>query len=479
MAEGCRSFHIARFEIRNYLIIFVVCTCNYYNTMKPGVTITAMFLALCYHGVSAQTPLDSIRSAFEGQMDETVEEFREYSRSAMDEYNAYVRQAAKDFAEYTQSIQSVWGDEGTALDTPTEWVEYSDDFRSRSIVDFDSGDIIVEVMLADGAGMSDSLLEETVRRMLESRGSTCPYNSSVDVSEPLTDKPVLEGLIDLSRFDIAPSGSGEKAVPAKPKTPPMPAVKGKKLPEKESSRKEKPADGKPTMAERTLAGENKDKQPEIGNAAIAEAVVRQSTKTYKTYVKDGEKKTAVRINLSLVTDNLSKNAALYKDLIAEFSEKFGIEQALIFAVMEQESRFNPQATSWVPAYGLMQLVPESGGFDAYRYVYGREWVPTRSYLFNPRNNIELGTAYLRILENQFSNIEDPHCRRLCVIAGYNTGAGNVSRAFTGNTNLRKALPLINEYGYRQLYDHLTTRLGTEEARNYVSGVTQRREKYLK
>ena len=132
------------------MIIFVVCTCNYYNTMKPGVTITAMFLALCYHGVSAQTPLDSIRSAFEGQMDETVEEFREYSRSAMDEYNAYVRQAAKDFAEYTQSIQSVWGDEGTALDTPTEWVEYSDDFRSRSIVDFDSGDIIVEVMLADG-----------------------------------------------------------------------------------------------------------------------------------------------------------------------------------------------------------------------------------------------------------------------------------------------------------------------------------------
>ena len=124
-------------------------------------------------------------------MDETVEEFREYSRSAMDEYNAYVRQAAKDFAEYTQSIQSVWGDEGTALDTPTEWVEYSDDFRSRSIVDFDSGDIIVEVMLADDAEMSDILLEETVRRMLESRGSTCPYNSSVDVSEPLTDKPVL------------------------------------------------------------------------------------------------------------------------------------------------------------------------------------------------------------------------------------------------------------------------------------------------
>jgi hypothetical protein len=81
----------------------------------------------------------------------------------------------------------------------------------------------------------------------------------------------------------------------------------------------------------------------------------------------------------------------------------------------------------------MQLVPKSGGFDAYRYVYKREWVPTMSYLYVPHQNIELGTAYLRILMNQFKNVVDPDCRRLCVIAGYNTGAGKVCRAFTGKT----------------------------------------------
>ena len=181
----------------------------------------------------------------------------------------------------------------------------------------------------------------------------------------------------------------------------------------------------------------------------------------------------------LVSDNLSKSAALYKDYVAEYSNSFSIEEPLIFAVIEQESSFNPEAKSWVPAYGLMQLVPKSGGFDAYRYVYKREWVPTMSYLYVPNQNIELGTAYLRILMNQFKNVTDPDCRRLCVIASYNTGAGNVCRAFTGKTNVKAAVELINKMSYDELFRHLTNKLSTEEARKYVSGVSKRREKYIK
>ncbi len=462
--------------------------------MKPRVTILlTLASALCCYEISAQTPLDSLKSAFEDQIGQTTDEFRQYSQQAIDEYNEYTRQAAKDYEQYLEAIADIWGQEGIMDNTPTEWVEYGDDFKSRSIVDFDNGMITVEVMLADDGASEEELLAQAISRLLASRGSTCPYQSTVDVSEPLTQKPILDGLVDFSGYDLTQAHDTERKAPAAesegPKAPPAPTVRGERLPEREGTRPPKPAtpareekEDRPTMADRILGSETKtetDIKSPADREAVAKAVAEQSVKSYKTYTDGTDARRAVAVTLSLVTDNLSKNAALYKDIIAEFSEKFQIEQALIFAVMEQESRFNPEAQSWVPAYGLMQLVPKSGGFDAYRYVYGKEWVPTKSYLFNPRNNIELGTAYLRILENQFSDIEDPHCRRLCVIAGYNTGAGNVSRAFTGNTNLRKALPLINQYGYKRLYDHLTTKLSTEEARNYVSGVSQRREKYLK
>ena len=213
---------------------------------------------------------------------------------------------------------------------------------------------------------------------------------------------------------------------------------------------------------------------------IAKNIAKQSKKTTTTIKgNDNKVRKVVKVEMALVSDNLSKSAALYKDYVKEYSQKFQIEEPLIYAVMEQESRFNPKAKSHIPAYGLMQLVPRSGGLDAYRYVYKRDQVPTSSYLYVPHQNIELGTAYLRVLMNQFKNVTDPNCRRLCVIASYNTGAGNVSRAFTGNTNIKKAIPLINNYSYDELYKHLSTRLSTSEARNYVTGVSKRREKYLK
>ena len=41
----------------------------------------------------------------------------------------------------------------------------------------------------------------------------------------------------------------------------------------------------------------------------------------------------------------------------------------------------------------MQLVPTSGGREAYRKAKGQDVAPSRDYLFDPANNVELGTAY--------------------------------------------------------------------------------------
>ena len=455
-----------------------------------------------------ETSLDSMRMQFESE-----------ARFAVEEFEAYSEQARAEYEQFVESIKLIWGGDSVVENTRTEWVEYSDDNTSRSIVDFDKGNIVVEVALDENEALDEALvnsrLTEAVERVLGSRGSTHPYGGFENSAEGVSETPILDGIVDLSAYRVSDAQVvGNKAdTPPYRKTPPAPTVKSGTLNLSTSAPRPKPvAVGGQTMAERRLQGEGTSSQLEqrekareqalakaaekqqinvkvngalaaVNVAAAAAAVVSQSPRVATpTTGGDGKQRTVVKVEMAMATDYLNEKAAQYKHLVSEFSKAFQIEEPLIYAVMEQESRFNPQAKSHVPAYGLMQLVPSSGGCDAYTYVkkLKQPAKPEPSYLYIPRNNIELGTAYLRILMNRFSTVTDPDCRRLCVIAAYNTGEGNVSRSFVGKAASAKSIAShINALNYSQLYNHLTTRLSTSEARGYVEGVSRRREKYMK
>lgn len=451
-----------------------------------------MWLIVCGLPVQAQTTkqeLDSLVDGFNMRMAAEINAFEHYADSVREAYQAYLEKATAEFNRYTNKIQKIWGGDSIVLDSRYEWVEYSNDFQARSIVNFEQGNARVEVAVDLDASQEeiDEKLTEALYRLMVSRGSTCPYPSQVDQSRPITKNPVLDGLLDLSGYhlDSAAAKSKEQrySATAAKKMPPQPVVRGGELdiPRRTDTSRHSPKD-KPLARTKLEKEKGKlaDEKQTNEKETIAYQVARQSRKSVTQVTgEDGRKRKVVHIQMPLVHDNLSKSAALYKDIVRKYSERFRIEQPLIFAVIEQESAFNPEAVSSAPAYGLMQLVPTSGGVHAYSFVYGVEKVPTKSYLFDPERNIELGTAYLRILYNMFDRVNDLDCRRLCVIAGYNTGAGNVSRAFIGSTRLSNAYDEINKFSYRQLYRHLTHHLNTAEARNYVKGVTKRREKYIK
>ena len=146
--------------------------------------------------------------------------------------------------------------------------------------------------------------------------------------------------------------------------------------------------------------------------------------------------------------------------------------------MHTESSFNPKATSYVPAYGLMQIVPHTAGVDSYKYLYRVKKIPSSRYLYNSKNNIRLGSAYLHLLYYSYlRHIKNPQSRLYCAIAAYNTGAGNVAWAFTHTYNPKKAAQVINRLTPEQVYNRLLRDLKYDEPKHYLKRVTKRMQIY--
>jgi membrane-bound lytic murein transglycosylase C len=150
----------------------------------------------------------------------------------------------------------------------------------------------------------------------------------------------------------------------------------------------------------------------------------------------------------------------------------------LYAVIETESAFDPMATSWVPAYGLMQIVPESAGMDVTEELFGEARILSPSYLYIPENNILIGSTYLNLLKTRYlSGIKNRQSRLYCSVAAYNTGPHNVAKAFTGKRQIDDAIRDINGMTPEQVYNTLSADLPYDETKKYLEKVIRRIDKY--
>lgn len=105
----------------------------------------------------------------------------------------------------------------------------------------------------------------------------------------------------------------------------------------------------------------------------------------------------------------ARRAQELKPLITSLAQKHGVDFKLVWAVIQVESRFNPQALSHKGASGLMQLMPATAA---------RYGVRNR---FDVAQNLEGGIRYLKdLLARHDGNLT-------LTLAAYNAGAGAVSR----------------------------------------------------
>jgi membrane-bound lytic murein transglycosylase C len=184
----------------------------------------------------------------------------------------------------------------------------------------------------------------------------------------------------------------------------------------------------------------------------------------------------------MVNAHMDKRALEYASSVHKHSDSTQVSRSLIYAIIKIESSFNPYAVSSVPAYGMMQLVPSSGGREAYRKAKGEDKMPDKDYLFNADNNIELGATYLGVLLNDspLRQIRNAVSREYCAIAAYNTGPGNVFRAFSklsGKARQEDALDKINSMPPDEVYDALRTKLPYEETRGYIVNAVAAKKRY--
>ncbi|MDN2666853.1 transglycosylase SLT domain-containing protein [Vibrio sp. 14N.309.X.WAT.E.F5] len=211
-----------------------------------------------------------------------------------------------------------------------------------------------------------------------------------------------------------------------------------------------------------------EKVPEI-NAVKLEPAVEVAATPVKP-------KKVVTYKVKLPENSLKARASKYSALAEKESKNWEIDAALIMAIMHSESAFRPDAKSHVPAFGLMQVVPTSAGHDVNKQVRNIDAPMKVADLYQPVINVETGTAYLDILNSKYlRRIKNDESRLYCVIAAYNTGAGNVARAFNKDrsTSIGKASKVINELTPQEVYDQLVANLPYDETKNYLKKVNSR------
>jgi membrane-bound lytic murein transglycosylase C len=395
-------------------------------------------------------------------------DFSDFKNTIDEEYQFFKKSEDKAYKIFKKNIEREWNHFKES--SPDIYVSYDNDFLSRSIIDFDNGEMTIEVIIKEEEiktghhdGSFDSLFGNISRFGLSYIGKSIPILNFYF-------KPFVPQTADHVYMEFERMG-GEPLLQNLGQTKLFKKLI-KILSEKDGN------------GDRLLENQIKDDKGsplnlETSMKTFAKNIIQKKSKQDKSYIgKNGGKRRSFSLKFDLHKNHKNVRSNKYGKQIVKQSKRFNIDPAIAMAVTETESSFNPKATSHIPAYGLMQLVPSSGGRDAYNYVYNKDKFLGKRYLYKPDNNIELGCAYLsKIRYKYFKGILDEEKAMLCTIAAYNTGAGNVCKAISNTTRFAPTIKKVNQMSSKKLYKTLLKNLEYDETKNYLEKVWDRKDKY--
>jgi membrane-bound lytic murein transglycosylase C len=395
-----------------------------------------------------------------------VDNYRRDPMALLNDFDRLRQELSKLFGEVHDESEKKWGaEEAQTLPSPKKYVKYTQQYKNRIVVDYEKSTIRIEHIQEPRA--ANNVRNAVVIALLTPQD---PKSADVfsDSDVVLDGQPFLQNLVlDQNKKAMVSRQDVERYADY---------LVANRLQNRRIS----------------VAGNKVDVvyvQIDMVGAVPEPELVAQGNPGKKPASKPGAKPGAVDLRPDArAGDRTDPNnygtadriAPKFLAIVNRYADKTGVDPALIFAIIYQESRFNPNAVSSAEAYGMMQLVPKSGGLEAYRKARGESVKPTKEYLMDPESNIELGATYLGMLLFDYwtKNINNLPAREYCVISGYNTGPGNVSRAFTGSTGrLNEAQSKANGMGPDELFDYLRTNLPYSETRDYLLRVSSARRHY--
>lgn len=145
----------------------------------------------------------------------------------------------------------------------------------------------------------------------------------------------------------------------------------------------------------------------------------------------------------------------YSEYVERYSDEYGLEPSLVYAVIRTESGFDPDAQSDAGACGIMQMMPSS--FEWLQQKRGTEGKYTTEDLFNPEVCIDYGCYLLKYFYDYYGD-------ERCAVAAYN--AGFVVGEWLADSSYSKDGKTLDNIPY-------------PETSNYVDKVESAKEMYIK
>lgn len=483
--------------------------------MKISVFLThinaAIFTVILATGVvSARVPGDDLDADFDA-LDAKLELAFLDQDAELEKQFVRVQQAVdKAYKGLTDKISVDWGSD-VKLPDAKHWTTYSSDFSTRAEFDFENGVYRVEALVTEDVAKSLLMLKAMAARIATSEPGSLrqqdvfltEVNKQLEQSTPgatlasfaMPDKQShidVDLLLPLDTQVLIDNINIQQLQPPKSKaqidslsnlsTDKIEAATAIQQPSQVpahdvSARISQPSDVALVKTEQG-ASSNVESEGDELEGEIESSLVVQDTESATLALQQSESIKKLVLTIPFINEYQKQLMETRLDRVKMLAAEYKIDPSLIMAVIETESSFNPMATSPIPAFGLMQLVPRSGGVDAYHFIYGSKKVVSPDYLYDQDNNLLLGTAYLHLLANRYlSGIHDEVSRLYCVLASYNIGVGNLAKTFTREKGLSKAVKRANSMSSQELYDFLQAHLPAEETRNYLKKVLARKRNY--